>query len=96
MLPRSRHLSLKYKFVVREIDGTHVAVAVGKDNEKFNGMIKLNSSGFFIFNLLKNGDVDLDEIVSKLVEKYDVSAENATEVVNAFLDPFKKNNLLEE
>ena len=46
-------MKLKYKFVVREIDGTHVAVAVGKDNEKFNGMIKLNKSGAVIFNLLK-------------------------------------------
>ncbi len=89
-------MRLKYKFVAREIDGTHVAVAVGKDNEKFNGMIKLNSSGFFLFNLLKNGDISFDEIVSKLVEEYDISDERATETVKNFIEPFRKHNLLEE
>lgn len=38
-------MKLKYKFVVRNVSGKPVAVAVGQDNERFNGMIKLNPSG---------------------------------------------------
>ena len=37
-------MKLRYKFVVRNVSGKPVAVAVGQDNEKFNGMIKLNCS----------------------------------------------------
>ena len=62
-------MKLKYNFVVREIGGKPVAVAVGKDNDKFNGMIKLNSTGEFIFEMLKN-DTTLDEIAAAMAEKY--------------------------
>ena len=35
-------MKLKYKFIVREVAGQSVALAVGDDNKYFNGMIKLN------------------------------------------------------
>ena len=89
-------MKLKYKFVVREIDGTYVAVAVGKDNAKFNGMIKLNTSGVFIFNLLKNREISFEEIVNELVKKYDVSEEIAQSTVKVFIEAFRKNDLIEE
>ena len=45
-------MKLKYKFIVQNVSGKPVAVAVGKDNERFNGMITLNDSGAEIFKLL--------------------------------------------
>lgn len=87
-------MKLKYKFIVREIDGTHVAVAVGKDNEKFNGMIKLNKSGAVIFNLLNEADVELSDIINGLTSVYDISEEKAEETAKNFIEQFKKYELI--
>jgi len=88
-------MKLKYKFIVRNVAGTSVALAVGEDNQKFNGMIKLNSVGEFIFKLLEN-DITLDSIVSEITEKYDVTAEDAKEATIPFLETLRKNGVIEE
>ena len=41
-------MKLKYKFVVKEVAGKPVALAVGKDSVRFNGMINLNETGKII------------------------------------------------
>lgn len=88
-------MKLKYNFVVRDVGGSPVAVAVGKDNAKFNGMIKLNASGEFIFKMLCE-DTTVDEIVFALLEKYDIIVEVAQQTVVEYIDNFRKNNLITE
>ena len=88
-------MKLKYKFIVRNVAGSAVALAVGEDNQKFNGMIKLNSVGEFIFKLLEN-DMTLEGIISEITDKYEVTAEDAKESVVAFLDVLRQNDVIEE
>ena len=45
-------MKLKYEFVIKEIAGNKVAVAVGKDHMAFSGMINLNETAAFFFNSL--------------------------------------------
>ena len=87
-------MKLKYNFVVRNVAGQAVALAVGGDNKKFNGMIKLNSVGEYIFRLLEN-DITEDEIVSKLTQDYEVSAEDARTALRDFLETLKASDILE-
>ena len=89
-------MKLKYKFVVRNVSGKPVAVAVGQDNEKFNGMIKLNPSGEVIFKMLGEGDITLDEIVVRFAQRFSISEEKAKSSVLAFVDQLRQNGLLEE
>ncbi len=88
-------MKLKYKFIVRNVAGQSVALAVGEDNAKFNGMIKLNSVGEFIFKLLEN-DVSEADIVSKITDEYDVSADEAKDSVENYLAVLRQNELIEE
>lgn len=88
-------MKLKYKFVVREIDGRAVAVAVGKDNSRFRGMIKLNSTGRFIFEKLFE-DRTAEDIAVALSDEYAVSAEDALAEVTEFADKLRNGGLLEE
>ncbi len=67
-------MKLKYHFVTNEVADKIVAVAVGEDMTKFNGFIKMNDIGAFIFNMLKD-DVTEDEIVAAMLEAYDDSTE---------------------
>ena len=89
-------MKLKYKFVVREVGGIPTAVAVGEDNVHFNGMVKLNSTGKFIFELLNQGDKSLEEITNAMVSQYDVSREVACNAVSAFIDNIRDAGLIEE
>ncbi len=89
-------MKLKYTFVVRNVSGKPVAVAVGQDNERFNGMIKLNPSGEVIFKMLIHGMPSCDEIVARFAQQFGISEETARPSVLAFIDQLRENDLLEE
>lgn len=88
-------MKLKYNFIVRNVAGQSVALAVGSEDNKFNGMIKLNSVGEFIFKLLEN-DITTDEIVNKITENYEVSAEEARKSIEPYLETLRANDLIIE
>ena len=46
-------MKLKYQFVINNVAGETVAVSVGDTSGRFNGYIKLNETGAFIFKKLK-------------------------------------------
>lgn len=88
-------MKLKYKFVVQNVGGKPVAVAVGQDNEKFNGMIKLNAAGELIFKLLADNCTG-EELLSRFAAHYGVTAETVKSDVLAFVDQLRQNDLLTE
>lgn len=89
-------MKLKYRFVVRNVQGKPVAVAVGKDNELFNGMIKLNSSGEWIFTTLSNESITQDDLVTRFAAQFVTTEELARPYVLGFLENLRQNGLLEE
>ena len=87
-------MKLKYNFVTNEVADKIVAVAVGDDLEKFNGFIKMNDTGAYIFNMLKN-DVTEDEIVSAMKKDYeDATEEEIRETVSEFVGKLKEADVL--
>lgn len=87
-------MKLKYDFVVNDVAGETVAVSVGNVAGEFNGYIKLNKTGAFIFNILKN-DTTREEIIEKLLVKYpDASEKDATESVDELIEKLSKAELL--
>ncbi len=89
-------MKLRYQFVIRAVGGSAVAVAVGKDNELFNGMVRLNTTGEFIFKILNERNATQAEILSAVAEKYNIPEAEASEKVLAFIDTLRSNGLLEE
>lgn len=87
-------MKLKYNFVTNEVADKIVAVAVGDDFEKFNGFIKMNDIGAYIFNMLKN-DVTEDEIISAMQKDYqDATEEEIRETVSEFVGKLKDADML--
>ncbi len=87
-------MKLKYNFVVNEVAGETVAVSVGNTDGAFNGYIKLNNTGAFIFNELKK-DTTREEIIKKLLAEYpDASESDAAESVDDLLEKLTKADLL--
>ena len=89
-------MKLKYEFIVNEIAGNKVAVAVGDSVDKFNGFIKMDENTAFVMDCLKN-DVTEDDIVAALVEKF--SAEDNEELrenLKDLLNEFKERGILDD
>ena len=86
-------MKLKYEFVVNEIADKTVAVTVGNDAENFAGMIRLNETGAFIFEKLRE-DTTEEAIVDAILEEYDIDRETASEVVHDFVDYLDKKGVL--
>ena len=89
-------MKLKYKFVVCDMGGKPVAVAVGKDNERFNGMVNLNSGGEVLFKLLNEGDITQQELLSSFAKHFGIAEETAEPAVLEFIDSLRNGGLLEE
>lgn len=88
-------MKLKYNFVTNKVADRIVAVAVGEDAEKFSGFIKMNGTGAYIFNMLKN-DVTEDEIVASMGKEYEgVSPEELRETVREFIGRLKESGVIE-
>ncbi|MEE0896970.1 MAG: PqqD family protein [Acutalibacteraceae bacterium] len=68
-------MKLKYNFVVNEVAGNMVAVAVGDDVTKFNGFIKMNRKGAEIFERLKT-ETTVDTVVEEMAKLYPESDVN--------------------
>ena len=63
-------MKIKQGFVVREIAGQSIVVALGDASKSFNGMIKLNETGRIIWDMLSEGK-DADRIVERILSEYD-------------------------
>lgn len=88
-------MKLKYNFVTNKVADKIVAVAVGEDAEKFNGFIKMNETGAYIFNMLKN-DVTEDEIVASLEKEYEgATKEELLNTVKEFIGRLKESDVME-
>lgn len=88
-------MKIKNGFVVREIAGQYVVVALGQASKIFNGIIKLNESGKFIWDMLAKG-AEKEEIVDALLGEYEgVDAALVGADVDKFINELKGANILE-
>lgn len=88
-------MKIKDGFVKRNIAGSEIVVPVGKTASEFNGMITLNESGAFFWDCLKE-DTTQQEVVSKVLEVYEVTPEKAAADVEKFINMLRENDLLDE
>lgn len=86
-------MRIKEGFVLREVAGQNIVIATGEASKDFHGMIKLNSTGKFIWQALQEGLTE-EKITTQMQEKYAVDQEKATEDVRAFLRQMEEMGFL--
>lgn len=77
-------MKIKEGFVLREVAGNFVVLPVGQASVNLNGMLSLSESGVLLWRELEKGS-DRDALCDLLLEKYDVSRDEALSDVDAFL-----------
>lgn len=86
-------MRMKEGFVLREIAGQAMVIATGEASKGFHGMVKLNGTGREIWQGLTEG-LSEEEIVEKMVGKYEVDAAKAAEDIRQLLDEMEKEGFL--
>lgn len=88
-------MKIKSGFVAKKIAGQFVVVALGEASKIFNGIIKLNDSGKFIWDMLSRGS-ERDEVVDALLNEYEgVDRETAEADFDKFAETLRGANILE-
>ncbi|MBQ9887094.1 MAG: PqqD family protein [Lachnospiraceae bacterium] len=88
-------MKIKSGFIMREIAGEYIVVPTGRAAVDFNGIITVNETGMFIWNLLKE-DSSEDELVDKLLEEFDIDRETACADVKEYLENMRAAKILED
>ena len=88
-------MKINKEFILREIAGEYILVPVGSTSLEFNGLISINEVGVLIWQELQK-ECDVSNIVSKILEEYEIDEETAYKDVEEFILNLKKNKIIEE
>lgn len=86
-------MKIKNGFILRKVGGQNVVVAVGKASLEFNGIIRLNDTGKFLWEQMK-GDTTEEQLLDAMLAAYDIDRETAEKDISAFIDKLKGADLL--
>lgn len=89
-------MRIKDGFILRNVAGNYIVIGVGEEAVDFNGMITLNETGAFLWNILSENPTDTEGLLKALTAEYDVDAETAKEDIGVFVSKLREGNLLEE
>ncbi|MBR5272945.1 MAG: PqqD family protein [Clostridia bacterium] len=87
-------MKIKDGYLIREIAGAYVVVPAGEQVVEFNGLMTLNETAAFIWNIFVDG-ADEDAVVAKMLDEYDVDEEKAREDVKKVIELLKSYNVFE-
>ncbi len=87
-------MKLKAGFVLRQVAGSYVVVAVGLQTLDFKGMIRLNETGAFLWKQLAENECTEESLVTAMTNEYDVDDNTAASDVGAFVKSLREADLL--
>ena len=88
-------MKIKDGYILKEVAGSNIVIATGKQKLNFNGIMTFNRVGADVFNML-DGTNSVDEIVAKIANDYGVSVERVKTDVENLIKKMKEHNLLDE
>lgn len=88
-------MKTKKGFMLRSVANKHIVVAIGQASVDFNGLITLNETGAYLWEKLAKG-CTYEELLSAMLNDYDVDEATAKAGIDAFLTKAKEANLIDE
>ena len=89
-------MRLKSGFVLEEVGGTYLAVAVGERAEEINALIKMNATGAYLWGLMSESDCDCESLAESLAKEYGIDKAVASRDILLFIDKLRESGLLDE
>lgn len=88
-------MKAKEGFIMREVAGTAVVLAVGKAAETFKGTVTLNGSGKLLWEALEKG-CDREGLIDIILDNYETDRETAASGVDSFVRTLSDNNIIDD
>ncbi len=82
-------------YLLRTIAGETILIPSGAAAQKFNGLVTVNAIGAFIWDVLQT-PTDLDGLVARITEEYEVDADPARRDAEGFLSELRRIGALED
>lgn len=86
-------MKIKDGFILREVAGNFIIVAIGEAAKAFNGVINLNETGAFMWRVLEKG-CDKEGLKQAILNEYDVSEEIADRDAEKFITKLTEAGLI--
>ena len=86
-------MKIKDGFILREVAGNFVVVAVGSAVKDFKAIITLNETGALLWKTLEKGATE-NELLTALLNEYEVPEQVAKVDIKAFINKLQSANLL--
>lgn len=90
-----KFMKIKDGYVLRQVAGNSIVIAVGDEALNFNGIITINGAGTFLWEKLING-ADKDTLLRAMLSEYDIDETTASADIDEFLLKLKNADLLTE
>lgn len=87
-------MKISSNYVIREIAGDYIIVPIGQAVFDFQGLITVNEIGAFIWKLLQENDLTLNEIETAIKDEYEVEPSIVKKDVIDFLNQLIKYRIL--
>lgn len=86
-------MKIKEGYILKEVAGNFIVVAVGEAALDFNGVITLNETGAFLWDKM-GSDITEQGLVDIMMSEYDIDENTAKTDVLAFTQKLKEAELL--
>ena len=87
------HMKIKNGFMLKKVGGQNVVVALGEASRSFNGIIRLNDTGVFLWQKLQQ-ETSEEQLLAALTAEYDIGEEQAKSDIAEFVAALRKATLL--
>lgn len=88
-------MKIKSGFVIEKVGDGFLAVAVGDRADEFSGLVRMNSTGAFLWKLIEERDMSKADLLEAVLGEYDVSAEIAKADIDRFEKQLSDGGILE-
>lgn len=88
-------MKIKNGFILREIAGQYMAVAVGARARELHGMMGMNETAAFLWKKLE-AETTEEALTTALLDEYEINEPKAKQTIRDFLENLREEGVLED
>lgn len=78
-------MKINENYVLQEVVDENIIIPVGEAADKLHGIIKLNTTGAYLWKLLSQDDLSTEELTEKMITEFSVDEGTAKEDISMFV-----------
>lgn len=88
-------MKIKDGFILEKVGNSYLAVAVGERAAVFSGLVRMNESGAFFWNLIKDKDMSKEEVLAAAIAEYDAPEDVLLADISSFEEKLRAAGIIE-